>query len=76
MDCHIETFMERAWRARAEHYRASVIHTASGRVLHVTWPYRSEHAARQRAGRWIREQYRQAESLELFDKLDESAKSP
>jgi len=61
-DCHVETHLERAWRQRAGYWRASVIHTASGRVLYVTWPYSRERTAIERARQWIREEYRRNET--------------
>lgn len=56
MDCHIETFMERAWRKYAGCWRASVVLTETGQVLYVTWPYNSAADARDRARRWIRDE--------------------
>jgi hypothetical protein len=60
-DCHIETHVEADWRQQAGRWRASVIHTASGRVLYITWPYASQRAAIERARRWRAEEYRRAE---------------
>jgi len=58
--------MERAWRQKAGSWRAEVVHTATGRVLYVTWPYSSEGSARDRAQRWMREEYEKAEKIEFF----------
>lgn len=67
MDCYIDTYIERAWRQYVGHYRAQVIYTKTGSIIYQTWPYRSEHAARSRARRWLREEYKRAnEPLELF----------
>jgi hypothetical protein len=63
-DCHVETYRD----ARQDGlWRAYAVHTASGRVLYVTWPYADEQSASARAGRWLREEYGRAESLELFE---------
>lgn len=64
-DCHVDTYAVDG--IDAEHWRAVVIHTPSGRQIYVTWPYRSERAAINRARRWIREEYGKAERMELFE---------
>lgn len=66
-DCHIESYAERAWRAKAGQYRAVVVHTATGSTLYVTWPYASEQAARGRARQWIRDEYARRDGQPLFD---------
>ena len=71
-DCHVVTFMERAFRAGLGtcYYRGSAVHTASGRVLYVTWPYASQASAAARAARWIQAEHERAsraEKLELFE---------
>lgn len=63
MDCHVETSR---CGFDAEFTRAEVVHTATGNQLYVTWPYRSERAAVARARRWMREEYRKADSPSLF----------
>jgi hypothetical protein len=68
-DCHVETYIELAWRSKPGMYRASVIHTTSGRVLYVTWPYVSEQSAIDRARRWIAEEYAKTERFDLFEDL-------
>lgn len=59
--------MERAWRAHAGRYRAIVVHTASGGTLYVTWPYASEQAARDRARRWLHDEYDKRDGGRLFE---------
>lgn len=63
MDCHVETYRDGADRSYGM-YRAQAVHTATGRVLYVTWPYSSEASAIDRARRWIREEYEKAEKIE------------
>ena len=53
-DCHVETYVD----ADADGmHRAAVVHTATGRTVYVTWPYRSEKSAVYRAWRWLRDEY-------------------
>ena len=60
MDCHVETYRD----ARSEgHHRAYAVHTATGRVLYVTWPYRDENAAHRAAWKWLRNQYAKADAV-------------
>ena len=59
MDFQIETFLERAWRQQAGCWRAQVVHPDTGAVLYVTWPYRRESSARQRARLWLSEEAKQ-----------------
>lgn len=61
-DCHVETHIERPKRKKRGLWRASVIHTASGRQLYETWPYAVEGSAIERARQWIREEYRRNET--------------
>lgn len=67
MDCHVETYRDGAERTYGMH-RAQVVHTATGRVLYVTWPYASEASAIDRARRWIQEEYDKVEHAEFFGK--------
>ncbi|HUX01939.1 MAG TPA: hypothetical protein VMY35_13265 [Phycisphaerae bacterium] len=64
-DCHIETFLEQGWRRAAGMYRAQAVHTATGRVLYVTWPYASKQSAIDRARRWLRQEYARAEGEDM-----------
>lgn len=60
MAVHIETYIERAWRKYAEHWRAQVIDTATGRVLYTTWPYAHGRDAVAAAKRWMRDERQRA----------------
>jgi len=63
MDCHVETYRDNGLFGK---HRECAIHTASGRTLYVTWPYASEDSARQRARRWLREEYEKNDVGRLF----------
>lgn len=65
-DCHVETYRD---ALQAGMHRAYVIHTATGRVLYTTWPYRSESSAEARARRWLREEYLRIEIVAQASRL-------
>jgi hypothetical protein len=54
-DTHVESYLD------AGRWRACAIHTGTGRVLYITWPYGNEQRAIERARRWLREEYRRCE---------------
>ncbi len=66
-DFHVISYAERAWRNHAGTYRAAVVRDSDGVVLYETWPYASEHAAIERARRWMAEEDRPDETMDLFE---------
>lgn len=72
-DCHVESHIERGGRTvAAGMWRATVVHTASGRVLYETWPYGRERTALDRARRWLRQEYQKHDAGPLFDAAGEA----
>ena len=63
-DCHVETHRDNLLPG---FHRATVVHTATGATLYVTWPYRDAHTARDRAWLWIREEHRKLDAGKLFE---------
>jgi hypothetical protein len=72
-DCHVETFRD---GRRAGCWRAAAVHTATGRRLYQTWPYRTEAAACARARLWLAEQYARADAGLPFADPDAGDRKP
>ena len=51
--CYLEIFADARQNG---HKRCQVIQTETGRILYVTWPYRTPQSALRRAERWLSEE--------------------